>query len=172
MQDNQPGGPVPEGGDGMTRAPGDLRDRPGVLFTEAEDRFTAAERQDLVPTADPGDRLITAEDEDRLAAALDDLAVSAERTSAEQQVIADSARAMSEERRRGRPWAAILAGEGQPSVVGLLGSSLRRLSQTSSRVRTAVASALAKEGLSTRQIAAHLDVTHQRVSAMLNRPKP
>jgi hypothetical protein len=112
-----------------------------------------------------------AEEGDSLTSALDHLAESAERTSAEQKLIADSARAMTEERRRGRSWSAILAGEGQPSVLALLGSSLRRLSQTSSRVRTAVAAALAKEGLSTRQIAAHLEVTHQRVSAMLNRPK-
>jgi len=56
-------------------------------------------------------------------------------------------------------------------VVVLLGSSLRRLSETSSRVRGAVAAALVKEGLSTRQIAAHLGVTHQRISAMLNRNK-
>jgi hypothetical protein len=115
--------------------------------------------------------ILSAAGADRLTAVLDHLAESAERTSAEQQLIADSARAMSEERRLGRPWAVILASEGQPSVVALLGSSLRRLSETSSRVRTAVASTLAKEGLSTRQIAAHLGVTHQRVSAMLNRPK-
>jgi hypothetical protein len=108
---------------------------------------------------------------DRLTAALDHLADSAEKTCAEQQVIADSARAMTEERRRGRSWSAILAGDGQPAVVTLLGLSLRRLSRTSSRVRTAVAAALVKEGLSTRQIASHLGVTHQRVSAMLNHPE-
>jgi hypothetical protein len=107
-----------------------------------------------------------------LAAALEHLAASAERTSAEQQLIADSARAMTEEHRRGRSWAAILGGEGQPSVLTLLGSSLRRLSETSGRVRTAVASALVQEGLSTREIAAHLGVTHQRISAMVNRNKP
>jgi hypothetical protein len=118
------------------------------------------------PDADP-----LAADGDSLAAALDDLAEDAERTSAEQQLIADSARAMSAEHRRGRSWAAILGGEGQPSVLALLGSSLRRLSETSSRVRAAVASALVKEGLSTRQIAAHLGVSHQRISAMVNRNK-
>ena len=144
MLETQPEGPVPEAGDGVTEARGD-------------------------PADQPGDQI--AGDGDSLTAALDVLAESAERTSAEQKLIADSARAMSEERRRGRSWAAILAGEGHPSVLALLGSSLRRLSQTSSWVRTAVAAALAKEGLSTRQIAAHLGVTHQRVSAMLNRPK-
>ena len=119
-------------------------------------------------TADPVD---SDSDEDRLTAALDHLADSAEKTSAEQQVIADSARAMSEERRRGRAWGAILASEGQPPILALLGSSLRRLTQTSARVRTAVAATLVKEGHSTRQIASYLGVTHQRVSAMLNRPK-
>jgi DNA-binding transcriptional regulator LsrR (DeoR family) len=107
---------------------------------------------------------------DGLSAVLDQLAESAETTSAEHRMIAASARALSEEHRAGRSWAAILAGGGQPALLVLLGSSLQRLSQTSSRVRTAVAAALMEEGLSTREIAAHLGVTHQRVSAMLNRP--
>jgi Homeodomain-like domain len=147
MLETQPEDPVPEAGDGMTETPGDP---------------AGGQRDEMADT--PGDG-------DSLTVALDHLAENAERTSAEQQLIADSARAMTEEHRRGRSWAAILAGEGQPSVLALLGTSLRRLSQTSSRVRAAVAAALVKEGLSTRQIAAHLGVTHQRISAMLNRHK-
>jgi hypothetical protein len=149
MLQTKPEGQIPEDGEAVTASPGEPA-------------------HDLAqPGAEP-----VSPDDDRLVVALENLAESAEKTSAEQQVIADSARAMTEERRRGRPWAAIIAGEGRPSVLALLGSSLRRLSQASSRVRTGVATALAKEGLSTRQIATHLGVTHQRVSAMLNRPKP
>ena len=157
MFETQPEGPVPEAGDGMTETP----DQPigGEL---------GGDRHRLTETEIPG---VLGGEGDSLAAALNHLAENAERTSAEQQLIADSARAMTEEHQRGRSWAAIMAGEGQPSVVVLLGSSLRRLSETSSRVRGAVAAALVKEGLSTRQIAAHLGVTHQRISAMLNRNK-
>jgi len=155
MPETPPEGPIPEAGDGMT---------------ETSDELAGGDRVDLTET--PADLDPMGGDGDSLTAALDDLAEKAERTSAEQQLIADSARAMTAEYRRGRSWAAILGGEGQPSVLTLLGSSLRRLSQTSSRVRAAVASALVKEGLSTRQIAAHLGVTHQRISAMLNRDKP
>jgi hypothetical protein len=143
----------------MTETPGD----PAYHLSE----WVAGDANGATET--PNDPDLVGGDEDSLGAALDHLAESAERTSAEQQLIADSARAMTEEHRRGRSWAAILSGEGQPSVLGLLGSSLRRMSETSSRVRAAVASALVKEGLSTRQIAAHLGVTHQRISAMLNR---
>jgi hypothetical protein len=137
-------------------------------MTETPDKPIGGElggdRDRMTETAIPGG---VGGDVDSLTAALNHLAENAERTSAEQQLIADSARAMTEEHRRGRSWAAIMAGEGQPSVVSLLGSSLRRLSETSSRVRAAVAATLVKEGLSTRQIAAHLGVTHQRISAML-----
>jgi DNA-binding NarL/FixJ family response regulator len=111
------------------------------------------------------------EKSDGLTDALEDLATSAERTSAEQQELADSARAMSRQRQSGRSWAAILDSDTHSSVLTLLGSSLRRLGQTSSRFRNAIAAALSAEGLSTRQIAARLGVTHQRVSAMLSRSK-
>jgi hypothetical protein len=110
-------------------------------------------------------------DTDRLAEALEDLAVTAERTAAEQLQLARSARRLSEERRRGWSWAAILAAESHPSVLHLLGSSLHRVGMSSSRFRRAVAAALASEGHSTRQIASRLGVSHQRVSAMLSRSK-
>ena len=145
--------------------------QPEDQVPEDGETVTASPRQPADDLVRPAEEPLSPDD-DRLVVALQHLAESAEKTSAEQQVIADSARAMTEERRRGRPWAAIIAGEGRPSILALLGSSLRRLSQTSTRVRTGVAAALAKEGLSTRQIATHLGVTHQRVSAMLNRPKP
>jgi hypothetical protein len=162
MPETQPEGPVPEAGDVVTETPGDrISGQRGDMAETPGDRING-QRGDMAETPGGGDSLT---------AALDNLAETAQRTSAEQQLIADSARAMTEEHRRGRSWAAILGGEGQPSVLALLGSSLRRLSQTSSRLRVAVASALVKEGLSTRQIAAHLGVTHQRISAMLNRDK-
>lgn len=111
------------------------------------------------------------EKSDGLTDALEDLAISAERTSAEQQELADSARAMSRQRQSGRSWAAILDSNSHAPALSLLASSLRRLAETSSRFRSAIAAALSTEGLSTRQIASRLGVTHQRVSAILSRSK-
>jgi hypothetical protein len=111
------------------------------------------------------------ESPDGLTQALDDLASIAERASEEQQLLAARARAMSEQRRRGESCTAILGNEGHQPILALLGTNLARLTHTSSRFRLAVATSLAKEGHSTRQIASRLGVTHQRVSAMLNRAR-
>jgi hypothetical protein len=152
-----------------------METRPEDSEPEGPDELTAALDR---PEPDAPHKLTAAlnrpepDGTDELTAALDDLAESAERTSAEQQLLADSARALSEQHRRGWSWPAILAGEDHPPVVGLLASSLHRLRESSSRFRTVVAATLLKEGLSTRQIAARLGVTHQRVSAMLSRSKP
>ena len=108
---------------------------------------------------------------DDMSMALEELAASAEQTAIEQRQVAASARFLSRQRAEGRSWSSIL-GEGEhPSVVQVLSASLWRLGETSGRFRAAVAIALAREGLSTRQIASRLGVTHQRVSAMLSRPK-
>jgi transcriptional regulator of aromatic amino acid metabolism len=109
---------------------------------------------------------------DEMSVALGALAASAEQTAIEQRQVAASARVLRRQREEGRSWSSILAQGEHPSLVHLLSASLRRLTETSGRFRAAVAIALAREGLSTRQIASRLGVTHQRVSAMLSRPKP
>ena len=93
----------------------------------------------------------------------------AEQTALEQQRVAASARALRQQARE-RPWSMVFDRSDQP-LLHLMGGSVRRLGETNSRFRAALARALAIEGLSTRQIAARLGVTHQRISAMLGRAK-
>jgi hypothetical protein len=109
-----------------------------------------------------------------MAGALDQIAEAADETALDQQRLARRARSMSRQRRLGWSWSQILQRERQPGLLILLTRSARRLHEVSGRFRPALAEALGDEGLSTRQIATMLGVTHQRISAMLNRrgPKP
>jgi hypothetical protein len=61
------------------------------------------------------------------------------------------------------------AGAKVREVLDLLAASGERLTSASAELRRAWAAALAQQGLSRRQIAEHLGVTHQRVSALLVR---
>jgi transcriptional regulator of aromatic amino acid metabolism len=107
-----------------------------------------------------------------MAGALDQIAEAADETALDQQRLARRARSMSRQRRLGWSWEQILQRERQPGLLSLLTRSVRRLHEVSGRFRPALAKALGDEGLSTRQIAKMLGVTHQRISAMLNRPGP
>jgi hypothetical protein len=107
-----------------------------------------------------------------MAGALDQIAEAADETALDQQRLARRARSMSRQRRLGWSWEQILQRERQPGLLILLTRSARRLHEVSGRFRPALAKALGDEGLSTRQIAKMLGVTHQRISAMLNRPGP
>ena len=107
-----------------------------------------------------------------MAGALDQIAVAADETALDQQRLARRARSMSRQRGRGWSWSQILERERQPGLLLLLTRSARRLHEVSGRFRPTLAKALGDEGLSTRQIAKALGVTHQRISAMLNRPRP
>ena len=107
-----------------------------------------------------------------MAGALDQIAEAADETALDQQRLARRARTMSRQRRLGWSWSQILERERQPGVLVLLTRSARRLHEVSGRFRPALAKALGDEGLSTRQIAKMLGVTHQRISAMRNRPAP
>ena len=107
-----------------------------------------------------------------MAGALDQIAEAADETALDQQRLARRARTMSRQRRLGWSWSQILERERQPGLLILLSRSARRLHEVSGRFRPTLAKALGDEGLSTRQIAKTLGVTHQRISAMLNRPGP
>lgn len=102
--------------------------------------------------------------------ALEDLARAADETALDQQRLARRAREMVRQRRRGWAWTTILERENKPGALDLLSASARRLARIGGRFRRALGRALASEGLSTRVIARHFGVTHQRVSAMLKPP--
>lgn len=104
-----------------------------------------------------------------MANALDEVAEAAEETALDQQRLARRARSMSRHRRLGWSWSLILQRERQPGLVVLLTRSARRLHDVGGRFRRALGQALVHEGLSIRQVAKMFGVTHQRISAMLNR---
>ena len=105
-----------------------------------------------------------------MADALDAVAEAAEETALDQQRLARRARTMSRQRRLGWSWSQILQRERQPGLLVLMTRSARRLHEVGGRFRQALAQALVQDGLSTRQVAKIFGVTHQRISAMLNRP--
>ena len=107
-----------------------------------------------------------------MAGALDEVAEAADETALDQQRLARRARSMSRQRRLGWSWSQILQSERQPGLLVLMARSARRLHEVSGRFRPALGQALVDEGLSTRQIAKTFGVTHQRISAMLNRAAP
>src|SRR5712692_109542 len=109
---------------------------------------------------------------DQSLAALDEVADAADQTALDQQRLARRARSMSRQRRLGWSWSQILQRERQPGLLVLMARSARRLHAVSGRFRPALGRALVDEGLSTRQIAKTFGVTHQRISAMLNRAAP
>jgi len=110
--------------------------------------------------------------EQPMAGALDQIAEAADETALDQQRLARRARSMTRRRRLGWSWSQILERERQPGLLILLTRSARRLHEVNGRFRPAFAKALGDEGLSTRQIAKTLGVTHQRISAMLKEPGP
>lgn len=103
-----------------------------------------------------------------MSAALAGVAESAEETAREQRRLAHRARTMLRLRRSGLTWSRILETEAQPGTLELLARSARRITDTMSGFRAALARALADEGVSIRRIAKHFGVSHQRISTMLN----
>ena len=104
--------------------------------------------------------------------ALTEVAEAADEIALDQQRLARRARSMKRQSELGRSWSQILQSERQPGLLVLMTRSARRLHEVSSRLRPALGQVLMHEGLSTRQIAKMFGVTHQRISAMLNRRSP
>ena len=100
---------------------------------------------------------------------LDEVADKAEQVAADQLAVADQAREMQNQRAQGWSWSQILDRQPSPGIVELLRRSRHHLSTTASTLTAAIAAALSEDGHTRRQIAARLGVTHQRVTAILQR---
>ena len=99
---------------------------------------------------------------------LEEVADAADAVAEDQQRIAQHAREMHEQRRRGWSWRRVLDEESAPGIVELLRRSGKRLAGATASLTRALARELGNEGESRRQIARRLGVSHQRVTAMLN----
>ncbi|HET6964865.1 MAG TPA: hypothetical protein VFH58_08835 [Acidimicrobiales bacterium] len=95
------------------------------------------------------------------------MAATADRVASDQRAIARQARTMQRQRDRGWSWSQILDRQHSPGIVELLRTSRRHLSTATASLTSALAQALSSEGQTRRQIARHLGVTHQRVTAVL-----
>jgi hypothetical protein len=79
---------------------------------------------------------------------------------------------LQEQRRAGRAWQDIVAGEQQPLIVELVSDVMAALATAGGRWRREEALALHAEGLSINRIAAQFGVTRQRVSALIKAGGP
>ncbi|MGI8808588.1 MAG: hypothetical protein ACR2KK_12225 [Acidimicrobiales bacterium] len=104
-----------------------------------------------------------------MATALLDLAEAAEETARDQQKVARRARALDRERGRGVSWAQLLERGSLSGLLDLLAASATRILDTTGNLRRVIVDSLGDEGLSTRQIARWMGVSHQRISALRNR---
>lgn len=103
-----------------------------------------------------------------MASPLGEVADAAEEVAREEREVARRARQMQRKRDRGWSWRRILDEEPSPGVIELLRRSARRANEAKASLTTLLARELSREGLSRRQIASRLQVTHQRVTALLN----
>lgn len=103
---------------------------------------------------------------------LEEVASAADAVADEQRQVARDARRMQRQRDRGRSWAALLDRDESAGLLRRLRHGARRLGELSVRVAETFARGLAEEGESRRQIARRLEVSHQRVSAILKACSP
>ena len=104
-----------------------------------------------------------------MATAFTEVADIAEGVAAEQKQLARDARALDRQQRRGASWRQLTADRSLRNLFDLLASSTKQLLEVTGLLRTAAVTALAHEGMSLRQIASRLGVSHQRLSAIRRR---
>jgi hypothetical protein len=103
---------------------------------------------------------------------LDEVATAAEEVADDQRRIAQQAREMRSQRDRGWSWSRILEQQPAPGIFELVRRSRSRMTAAVTALARGLAGGLAAEGATRRQIARHLGVSHQRVTAILNRGRP
>ena len=101
-----------------------------------------------------------------MATAFSEVADTAEEVATEQRQVAREARSLDRQQRRGASWTQLTAGRSFGDVFALLASSIKQLLSVTTLLRSAVVTALMREGMSLRQIATRLGVSHQRLSAI------
>ena len=102
---------------------------------------------------------------------LEELAVAADAVADDQRQVADTARELAARRKAGWSWSRILESEEGPQLVELVRRSVHRLREASGRLTSVLAAELSNEGRSRREIARWLGVSHQRVSALVERTR-
>jgi hypothetical protein len=100
--------------------------------------------------------------------ALEEVASAADGVADDQRRVAQLARTMQRRRQRGWSWSRIILEQPEPGLLDLLRRSRTRLAGAISGLVRTLASGLAAEGATRRQIAGYLGVSHQRVTAVLN----
>lgn len=105
---------------------------------------------------------------DATAAELESAAEGLDEVAAEAGKAADLLREVGAHRRRGQSWRELLDGPRTRSLLQLTSSASQRLSAVAARLRRAVARSLVAHGMRVGEVAKHLGVSHQRVSALLN----
>lgn len=108
---------------------------------------------------------------DPAAVALNEVADAADATAKEQRQAATTSRQLSRARQRGASWHEIANSDRPQMLLALLGASARRLVETAGDFRRALARALTREGLTTREIGQRFGVSHQRISSLLRRER-
>jgi hypothetical protein len=93
----------------------------------------------------------------------------AEANSRDSRLLVRRVRSLQRARANGTSWPEILAGQGKPGVLELIGRMLSRLGESGGNLRRALAGALRDQGLSTPAIAEAFGVSRQRVSNLLRR---
>jgi hypothetical protein len=103
---------------------------------------------------------------------LEEVAATADEVADDQRRVARRARVMQRQRDRGWSWARILDRDANRDVLGLLRGGAARLAKAAGTLALGFARGLTGEGESRRRIARRLDVSHQRVTAMLQGATP
>ncbi len=100
---------------------------------------------------------------------LEEVAETAEQVAADQREVARQARQLDRDRDRGLSWGQALDRQEPPGLLARLRTGRRQLGDALTRLSQVLAHGLAAEGESRRAIARRIGVTHQRVTALLNR---